>query len=390
MPDHQRWRNNVAANATLGAGLRRLDLPGAAHLELVEGVAYLDESAAVFDAMLEGWARQQTSRMLQPTTINPRLSLMRRFRNFTGEYPWTWVPGDVEDFTSWLCANQRAHSTIRGYQNTVGLFCDCLLDGRYGWQPLCLNRFGDAPVQICHEWNTAAHLNEYEGKPARRPMTHEELQAFFDHADGRVQRIVDSGRKGAMAALRDAMMFKTKYAHGLRRRELVRLDLPDLRPNPHVPARGRYGSLHVRYGKAVRGSPPRRRTVLSVPEFDWAMDGLRQWVEQARPRVRAAAHPMVWLTERCSRVSVNYVDTRFAQLRDEVGLDKALVPHCLRHSYITHLIEFGYPEQFVREQVGHRTASATAIHTSVSNDFKNQVLAWALDRVYAPQGGGPR
>lgn len=35
-----------------------------------------------------------------------------------------------------------------------------------------------APVQICHEWNTAAHLNEYEGKPERRPMTHEELQAF--------------------------------------------------------------------------------------------------------------------------------------------------------------------------------------------------------------------
>lgn len=67
-----------------------------------------------------------------------------------------------------------------------------------------------------------------------------------------MQRIVDAGRKGAMAALRDAMMFKTKYAYGLRRRELVRLDLPDLRPNPHVPAWGRYGSLHVRYGKAVR------------------------------------------------------------------------------------------------------------------------------------------
>ncbi len=370
--------------------MRRLELPGAAHLMLVEGVAYLDESAAVFDAMLEGWALQQTSRVLQPTTINPRLSLMRRFRDFTGEYPWAWGPGDVEDFTASLCAKRRAHSTIRGYQNTVGLFCDYLIDRRYGWQPLCLERFGDAPVQICHEWNTAAHLNEYEGKPERRPMSHEELQAFFDHADGRVQRIVDSGRKGAMAALRDAMMFKTKYAYGLRRRELVRLDLPDLRPNPHVPAWGRYGSLHVRYGKAVRGSPPRRRTVLSVPEFDWAMDGLQQWVEQARPRLRGAAHPMLWLTERSSRVSVNYVDTRFAELRDELGLDKALVPHCLRHSYITHLIEFGYPEQFVREQVGHRTASATAIYTSVSNDFKNQVLARALDRVYAPQGGGPR
>jgi len=24
-------------------------------------------------------------------------------------------------------------------------------------------RFGEAPVQICHQWNTVAHLAEYEG-----------------------------------------------------------------------------------------------------------------------------------------------------------------------------------------------------------------------------------
>ena len=57
--------------------------------------------------------------------------------------------------------------------------------------------------------------------------------------------------------------------------------------------------------------------------------------------------------------------------------------HCLRHSYVTHLIEFGYPERFVSEQVGHTYASTTAIYASVSNDFKHKTLRAALARVYA-------
>ena len=45
---------------------------------------------------------------------------------------------------------------------------------------------------------------------------------------------------------------------------------------------------------------------------------------------------------------------------------------------MTHLIEFGYPERFVTEQVGHSYASTTAIYTSVSNDFKTKTLKAAL------------
>jgi site-specific recombinase XerD len=367
-----------------------MEIPGAAHLSLVPGLAYLDEPAAVFEATLRGWERQQRSRLVGDSTINARLRLIRRFRDFADDYPWRWGPGDMEDFTSFLKSrNGLAPSTIRGYQITVGLFCDYLTDRRYDWPEECSRRFGELPVQICHDWNTVAHLAEYEGRPERRPMTAEELQAFFDHADSRVTVLVSAGRKGALAALRDAQMFKTAYAFGLRRQELCYLDLVDLRPNPHVPKWGRYGSLHVRYGKASRGSPPRRRTVLTVPEFDWVVDGLSQWEAQARPRFGAGDHPALWVTERGTRVSTRYVDVRFAQLRDEVGLPKDLVAHCLRHSYVTHLIEFGYPEQFVQEQVGHRYASTTAIYTSVSNDFKNRVLAQALARVYAPQEGNP-
>ena len=124
--------------------------------------------------------------------------------------------------------------------------------------------------------------------------------------------------------------------------------------------------------------------MLAVPEFDWAIAGLRQWVEQARPILNAGDHPALWVSERLNRVSTVHVGKRFAWLRDEAGLDPALSLHCLRHSYVTHLVEFGYPERFVQEQVGHAYASTTAIYASVSNDFKTRTLQTALKRVYAP------
>ena len=49
-----------------------------------------------------------------------------------------------------------------------------------------------------------AHLNDYEGNPARRPFSYDELQALFDYLDERVDRVAHSGRKGALVALRDA------------------------------------------------------------------------------------------------------------------------------------------------------------------------------------------
>ncbi len=71
------------------------------------------------------------------------------------------------------------------------------------------------PVAIVHEWNTIPHLNDYEGGPEARPFTREELQRFFDYADNRVEQAIRMGRKGALAAYRDATVFKVVYGWGL-------------------------------------------------------------------------------------------------------------------------------------------------------------------------------
>jgi site-specific recombinase XerD len=208
----------------------------------------------------------------------------------------------------------------------VGLFVEFVCDRRYGWVEECELQFGRAPGLIFHEWSTAAHASEYEGRPGRRPLTAAELQRFFDHADDQVDRVAGSGRKGTLAAFGDAALFKVVYAWGLRRREVVMLDVVDLHRNAEAPQFGAYGSLHVRFGKASRGSAPKRRTVLSV--HDWAVDALRQYVEEVRGEFEPAGHPALWLTERRGRVSVRHVNARFGRYREAAGLPEELDLHC--------------------------------------------------------------
>lgn len=345
-------------------------------------VLLLDPARSTFDEMLRGYAVSMRSRGLAEGTIRVSQYGVKRFFHFAGTYPWEWRPQDVEDFTSSLLSRPEplAHSTIRGYHQILKGFCGYISHPAYDWVDVCLERFGSAPAQICHPWNTFAHLAEFEAKPARRPFGYDELEAFFGHADQRAHDLLEDRKKGALPALRDAQFFKTVYAFGLRRREAVMLDLNDLRPNPYVPEWGEYAKVHVRYGKAMKGSPPRRRTVLACPEFAWASEGLRYWVEEVRPRL-AGDSDALWISERRTRITTRTVDQRFAEIRDAAGLDRALTLHSLRHSYVTHLIEFGYAAQFVQEQVGHNHSSTTAIYTSVGDDFKNRIFQEALRRV---------
>jgi integrase/recombinase XerC len=180
------------------------------------------------------------------------------------------------------------------------------------------------------------------------------------------------------------------YGWGLRRRESVMLDTTDFTANPAAPELGRLGNCHVRFGKAMRGSPPRRRTVPTV--MPWAAEALEQYLTEIRPRYECEDHPAVWLTERGERISARHVDDRFAQFRAAAGLPVELSVHCLRHSWVSHLIEDGVDPLFVQLAAGHSWASTTATYTTVGADARNRMLRAALERAYQTnhQGGGER
>jgi site-specific recombinase XerC len=112
--------------------------------------------------------------------------------------------------------------------------------------------------------------------------------------------------------------------------------------------------------------------------MDWVVPVLEQWLTDVRPQFKPMAHPALWVTERRGRVSLRTVDLAFDEARRAAGLSADLDLHCLRHSYVTHMIEFDYPERFVQEQVRHAYASTTALYTGVSDDYRNRLLTRAL------------
>lgn len=237
-------------------------------------------------------------------------------------------------------------STLRNYQGSVRQFCDFLTNPAWlGRRVPAALRDPPSPGGLRLECR-CAYTDEAEGEPERRAFTRPELEAFFDHADEEVLRVRGKGRKGWLPAFRDAALFKTAYAYGLRRNETRMLDLTDFGRNPDGRELGQYGTLLVRHGKATKGSPPKRRSVLTV--WTWTPATIEEWITEVRPGMRHSTSRALWPSERGARIGVQRLDSRFAAYRDAVGLDPALEFHSLRRSYITHLIEDGHDPLFVQ------------------------------------------
>ena len=136
--------------------------------------------------------------------------------------------------------------------------------------------------------------------------------------------------------------------------------------------------MTVNIVKVMRGSPPKRRSVLTV--FPWAVEVLEEWVEVYRPLMADPDEVALFPSERGGYLGQSHVSARLSRFRDQLGLSPGAGLHALRHSYVTHLVEDGWDARFVQEQVGHEHASTTSMYTSVSSDYRTRMLRHALDR----------
>ncbi len=354
-------------------------VPGVASLSVVSGVRLLRPSEAVFEKMIEGFVECQQARALQPDTIAGRVRTVRQLQAFSDVFPWEW---DASVFDRWSAAVAAAvaHSTLGQKQLQLSAFLSYLVNPAYGWAPVCREMFGAFPAMALAELNSVRHSQGYVGRPSRnRPLTRPEVRAFFGQMDPEIARLRAAGHKGALTAARDLAMFTTMYGWGLRRREAARLEVHDWRRQARLAEFGDFAGLAVRWGKALPGQPPRRRMVISV--WPWAVATVRYYAERIRPLFYRDGPDdgVMFPTERGGEISVRSVNDRFAHWRVLAGLPDYLCPHCLRHTYVTRLIEAGYDASFVTEQVGHSHAATTAIYTALSSDYKNSKVREFLD-----------
>ncbi len=151
-------------------------------------------------------------------------------------------------------------------------------------------------------------------------------------------------------SIRNKAMLETLYATGLRVTELTDLTLADLH-------------LTMGFVRCIgKGSKER-----IVPLGDLAKESVEMYLEQARPILVSKKNTEnVFVNHHGNRLSRQGFWKIIKQIAKDVGIEKEISPHTLRHSFATHLLENGADLRAVQEMLGHSDISTTQIYTHVS------------------------
>jgi len=249
-----------------GAGLRLLASASAA------AVAAAPDPAAYQARCIEDCQASQTARGFSSLTIDNGAATLERFLAARGRPAWEVTCEDIDRVVGGLAAVGPATSTRRGYVSVFkGFFA--FLSARKAAEIESL--FGERLVDPVDEFNAARHVGN-DSPEVLRPPTTQRMDAFVAFLRDRI-----ATARVFAAAGRDYALFRTLCHAGLRTAETVLLDVADLHFD-----RGPFGKIHVRYGKAVKGSGPRRRW---VPMLD-GLDLILKWyLADVRSRLAAGA-----------------------------------------------------------------------------------------------------
>jgi integrase/recombinase XerD len=148
----------------------------------------------------------------------------------------------------------------------------------------------------------------------------------------------------------DRAILELAYASGLRLAELKDLRLEQL----HLEA----GYLNV-IGK---GNKER-----VVPVGKTAVAALQHYLRAGRPEfVNAKSPATVFLTRRGTPFAGVTLWRRIKERVRRAGVERNITPHMFRHSFATHLLEYGADLRVIQELLGHATISTTEVYTHVT------------------------
>jgi site-specific recombinase XerD len=144
--------------------------------------------------------------------------------------------------------------------------------------------------------------------------------------------------------LRDAAALEFLYSTGIRIHELVGMDHDDIdRRSLCVRVLGKGGKERM----VILGEP-------AIEVYD-------------RYRAGIASSPVpAFISAGGNRLSARSIQQRFKVYLEHAGLDNALTPHKLRHSFATHMLDHGADLRNVQELLGHANLSTTQIYAQLT------------------------
>jgi integrase/recombinase XerD len=111
-----------------------------------------------------------------------------------------------------------------------------------------------------------------------------------------------------------------------------------------------------------------------VPIGRSAIGAVATYIRELRPKLeKGGGKGRLFLNARGSPLTRMGAWKILRRYVERVGIEKAVSPHTLRHSFATHLLEGGADLRAVQEMLGHADISTTQIYTHVDREYLRQV-----------------
>jgi integrase/recombinase XerD len=166
-----------------------------------------------------------------------------------------------------------------------------------------------------------------------------------------IERILSQPNIATPLGIRDRAILETFYSTGIRRMEIIRLQLGDLNPER--------GVLFIRQGKGKKDRV--------VPIGERAVQWVTKYLSDVRPQMLTDAKEQALFLSGYgdAAMSPDYLSRLVADYVRHAGITKGGC-HLFRHSCATLMLENGADIRFIQQMLGHANLSTTQIYTEVS------------------------
>ena len=182
-----------------------------------------------------------------------------------------------------------------------------------------------------------------------QPKLEKKLPVFLNIQE--VEKLLEAPSGSSLFGQRDRAMLELLYSCGLRVSELINLSYHNI-------------NLKEEFIR-IHGKGNKERV---LPMGEMAIDYLMKYETNARPvLLKNGQSDSYFLSNRgsaMSRQNFFYIIKAYA---NQVGIDKPLSPHSLRHAFATHLVQKGADLRSVQLMLGHSDISSTQLYTHIQN-----------------------